>query len=319
MAVACAAACGVPVVLTPLMGERWQHTDDWRARLARRLLGPGAGRSSCGQLRQAVCQATLVLARSSAERAALAAMFPLAPDRLRLLPPALADGWFEADAALFRQRTGMRGEFALMAGPIDARHEQLELAHALREMALPLVVAGTPHTADGAYLQRLREVPGVRVLGELAQALSQPRLRASVAAAASMFIVAGSGAAGHGVGADADADADAIGEEVNALTALAAGTAVVIAPARARDLPDSDYAVKRLHWRDRRRRAVLLGLLEAPPLRERVRALVAGHRWEAMAARLSHCYVDAIALHGPAANPFVGAAGGRQLLDRAAR
>ncbi|MDB5960793.1 MAG: hypothetical protein JWP59_2087 [Massilia sp.] len=299
-----AAACGVPVVLTPLIAASWQRADGVRARIADQLLARLIGcdmQSSYAQMRRALQAATLVVAQSGRERRAIAEAFLGAPARLRVVPAGVDAAWFEADAALLRQRTAIRGEFALMAGPVSPRHDQLGVAWALHEMALPLVVVGSALQRDAAYVQRLRAVPAVSVLGELAD---QPRLKASVFAAASVLIV----------------PPRAENFEADALAALAAGTAVLADPQRAEDLPDGDYGVKRVRWQDSRsRKAAILGLLDAVPIRERVRALVRGHSWDHIAARLVHCYADAITLHGPATNVFVGTAGVRKLLDRAAR
>lgn len=299
-----ASACGVPVVLSPLIAGGWQRADGVRARTADRLLARVIGcdmQSSYAQIREALQLATVVAAQSAAERRAIAEAFLIEPGKLRLVPQGVDQAWFDADGELFRQRTAIRGEFALMAGPVSPRHEQMKVARALYEMALPLVVVGGTLQRDAAYVQQLRAVPGVSVLGELAD---QPRLRASVFAAAGIFIM----------------PALEEGAQTGALAALAAGTPVLADPLHAVDLPDSDYAVRRLRWNDgRRRQAAILGVLEAPPLRERVRALVRERSWDHIAARLVHCYADAITLRGPAVNVFVGTAGVRKLLARAAR
>lgn len=311
-----AAACGLPVVLTPLLGQRWRRADGLCARAAERLLAwlPGAGGQSefgqYGQIRAALRGATLVLAQSAGERDDLAGAFQQRPSHLRLLAAGIDPLYFEADGALFRQCCPLQGEFALMAGPVAAAHGQLEVARGLREMAMPLVVLGSAAAADRAeqaYLAQLRAQPGVVLLGELAE---RPRLRASAFAAASLCIVRGSAASAEATG----------------LAALAAGSPVlwdgtggVRQAMRAGAPRDSDYALRCLDWRDgRARKAAILGLLQAPPRRERVRLLVREHSWEQVALRLGHCYADAIALQGPRQNVFVGTAGVCQLLARAA-
>ncbi|WP_426197475.1 glycosyltransferase [Massilia sp. DWR3-1-1] len=299
-----AAACGVPVVLTPLIAGSWRRADGVRARAADRLLAHLLGRelqTSYAQIGQALRTATLVVAQSSRERRAIIDAFLTPPARVRLVAHGVDQAWFDAEPTVFRQRSAIRGEFALMAGPLSPRHDQLGVARDLQALALPLVVVGSALQRDARYVQQLRALPAVSVLGELH---GQPRLLASVFAAASMLIMPV-----HGEGADA-----------GALAALAAGTAVLADPLAAEDLPDDDYAVKRRRARDwRGRRSAIVGLLEAPPLRERVRALVHAHGWDHIATALLHCYADAIALHGPTSNVFTGAAGGGKLLARAPR
>lgn len=371
-AVACAAACGMPVVLTADLGADWRHADNVGARLADWLLGRAAHSRAHGehaQIGTALRQATLVLAQSREERAAIADAFAVKPSKMRLLAAGIDRGWFEADAALFRQRTGMHGQFALMSGPLGSA-AQCAAACSLGEMALPLVVIGSSTGGDAVGLRQLRAMPGVRVMADLAD---QPRLLASVFAAASMYLLAGAadaggawrrGSAGHAFGgrrasegelrgaggpggglasdsgagrgvratvrptdtsgaacARCNADSDALPSgAAGALAALAAGTAVLCDTSYRLDVADAAYGVKPVRWQDsRRRKAAIIALLEAPPVRERLRALVRGYGWDHVAARLSHCYADAIALHGPAPNVFVGTAGVRQLLTRVAR
>ena len=301
-----AAACGLPVVLTPWLAGGWDRAGGVRARLAERLLGclfgdvAGGVGTSYGQVRAALRRATVVVAASRAERVALAEAFEVAPGRLRLVPPGIEARWFEADAALFRECTGVRGEFALMAGAIDPCNDQLGMARLLAEMALPLVVVGGAATGEAAYLARLSAMPAVHVLGELA---AQPRLRASAFAAANVLIAPPSTADGA--------------QLVSA--ALAAGTAVLTAAAGPDDDADS-YGIVRVRWEDsRQRKAAIVGLLEHPPVRERLRAQVRHLAFDRIAARLIHCYADAFDLHGPVRNVYTGTASVRTLVERAAR
>ncbi len=302
-----AAACGVPVVVTPLVSSAWTASSGRRARFAGRWLSRLAGRdihSGYTRVRCALDCATVVLVQSNAERRAVAAAFLTPPAKLRVLGQGVDQALFAADAALFRQRTGQHGEFALMAGPITPANDHLNVAAALYDMAVPLLVTGPSNPHDEAYRHKLSDAPGVRLLGDLCH---QPQLRASLFAAAS-FLVLPPGAAAcrqstHG-----------------ALEALAAGTAVLADRASAHALPDSDTAVRRLRWHDQRARpAAIVSLLEAPPMRARLRDLVRDHSWDLLASRLLHCYADAIALRGPDPNVYACATTVRKLPDRAPR
>ena len=302
-----AAACGVPVVLTPLVSSAWTDGSGRRARFAERWMSRLSGRdiqSGYSQVRCALDCATVVVLQSNAERRAVATAFLAPPAKLRVLGQGVDHALFAADAALFRQRTAQRGEFALMAGPITPANDHLKVAAALYDMAVPLVVTGPCHPSDAAYLHSLRSAPGVRVLGDLCH---QPQLRASLFAAANFLVLPPATAAcrqsTHG-----------------ALEALAAGTAVLADRASAHALPDSDAAIRRLRWHDSRsRRAAIVSLLEAPPLRERLRDLVRDHSWDLLAGRLLHCYADAITLRGPDPGVYASAPRLRKLLDGAPR
>jgi glycosyltransferase involved in cell wall biosynthesis len=79
--------------------------------------------------------------------------------------------------------------------------------------------------------------------------------------------------------------------------ALAAGTPVVMSDQCALQLPNSEFALKRARWDDSRAlKSALLDLIEAPPERERVRALVRQFTWDSVALQLADCYTDALAL-----------------------
>jgi len=304
-----AAACGVPVVLTPLIAASWRRAEGARARLAGHVLGRLLKRdmqSSYAQQRRALDLATIVVSQSGAERRAIAAAFLTEPAKLRVVAQGVDQAYFDAESALFRQRCGFKGEFALMAGPVSPRHRQLELAHTMHEMALPLLVTGPSAQRDAAYVQQLRAVPGVLVLGDLSD---QPRLRASVFAAANMLVL--------------PPVTEACSETtLGGLQALAAGTAVLAdrAAATAYALPESETGVRLLPWYDsRRRKAAIVALLDNPPLRDRIRGLVRDHVWGQIAARLLHCYADAITLQGSNSSVSAHAAGPRKLPLRVLR
>ena len=62
-------------------------------------------------------------------------------------------------------------------------------------------------------------------------------------------------------------------------------------------LPHSEFALRMVRWDDSRaQKSALLDLLDAPPQRERVRALVRSHTWDSVALQLADCYADAQAL-----------------------
>lgn len=316
-----AAAFAVPVVLTPLIDTGWQRTQGARARLADRLLARLIGnamQSSHSQLRRALDLATVVVAQSGAERRAVAAAFQTNPAKLRVVPQGVDRLFFEADAALFRLRTGIKSEFAAVLAPLSSPYRQLDLARALQEMAVPLVLIGAGSQGDAlghgnaawqddaAYVQQLRAMPGVSLLGDLD---GQPRLRASALAAARMLIMP--------PGAPGCSQAT-----LGALQALAAGTPVLAdhAAASAFALPESEAGVRLLRWNDcRARKSTIVSLLDKPPLRERVRGLVRDHAWDQIAARLLHCYADAMTARGSSTGVYPGPSSVRIPALRAAR
>jgi glycosyltransferase involved in cell wall biosynthesis len=271
----------VPVVLSALVSPGWNRSSGTRARIADRVLGNLTAwdvQTSYAQTRQALHLASLVVALCESEKQAIRNAFLINPAKVRVLPNGIRPHFFEADPALFRSRTAISGQFALMVGAVSPYKNQLGMAQALSEMALPFVVIGEAQERDTDYLRRLRAVPGVICLGSLRQ---QERMLASAYAAATVFVLPSQG--------------EVVPSTV--LEALAAGTPVVMTDACALHLPNSEFALRKARWDDSRaQKGALLDLLEAPPERERVRALVRQFTWDSVALQLADCYADAVAL-----------------------
>jgi glycosyltransferase involved in cell wall biosynthesis len=276
-----AAQLQVPVVLSALVAPGWSRSDGTRARIADRLLGNliGAGvQTSYSQIRHALQLASLVVAQGESERQAIRTAFLINPAKVRVLPNGVSPHFFDADPALFRSRTAIHGQFALMVGPVSPYKNQLGMARVLSEMALPFVVIGEALERDNDYLRQLRAMPGVVCLGALRQ---QQRMLASAYAAATVFVLPSQG----------EPQPQAV------LEALAAGTPVVMTDESALTLPHSEFALRMVRWDDSRaQKSALLELLDEPPQRERVRALVRAYTWDSVALQLADCYADAAAL-----------------------
>ncbi|MDL2356417.1 MAG: glycosyltransferase family 4 protein [Pseudomonadota bacterium] len=271
----------VPVVLSALVAPGWNRSNGTRARIADRLLGNLIAcdmQTSYAQTRHALHLASLIVAQGEAERQAIRSAFLISPAKVRVLPGGISPHFFDADGTLFRARTAIAGQFALMVGAVSPYKNQLGIAQALSEMALPFVVIGEALERDTDYLRQLRAVPGVICMGALHQ---QQRMLASAYAAASVFVMPSQGE----------------GCPLAVLEALAAGTAVMMTADTALVLPNSEFALKKVRWDDSRaQKSALLALLEAPPARERVRALVRPFTWDSVALQLADCYADAIML-----------------------
>jgi glycosyltransferase involved in cell wall biosynthesis len=159
-----------------------------------------------------------------------------------------------------------------MVGQISPSANQLGVARALAELALPLVVIGDANERDALYLRELRSLRTVTCAGPFAH---DDPLLASAYAAASVFVIA----------------RQAARVPMAMAEALAAGTPVV-GPAGL--LPSAALAGGALRHAGCDDPCALQGavsdLLERPPQREALRALVRPFTWQAAARELAQCY-----------------------------
>lgn len=272
-----AAALGVPVVLSPLISPGWDRACGEHARQADHRMGKQTAwsvQSSYAQTRHALQLASRVVALGQSEKTAIEEGFLIDGAKVRVFPNGVSPSVFEADGALFRQRTGMRGSFVLMAGSISPYQNQLGMAQALSSLALPFVLLGETRERDQDYLRQVRAVRGVTCLGGLDH---DSRMLASAYAAAAVVVLPCQGEAC----------------ERTVFDALAAGTPVVVNGASPVELPNSGFALHQVGWHDERaQQAAVMALLANPPAREAVRALVRPFTWERAAAQIAGCYVD---------------------------
>lgn len=247
---------GVPVVLSPVVSPGWDRSSGAAARLGDRRLGTHSAwtaQSGYAQTRRALQVAARVIACGAAEKAAIKAGFLIDPAKIRVYQSGISEQFFNASAALFRQRSGMHGPFVLMAGPLCPYMDQLGMAHALSDLALPFVLVGEARGRDYDYLRAVRAVRGVTLFGPLR---ADSAMLASALAAASVYVLPRHAGAAP----------------LTAHDALACGTPVVFGAAGAA--------------------AAVQTLLEAAPPREQVRALVRSHTWQQVAGDIAACYVE---------------------------
>lgn len=273
--VAAAAEMKLPVLLSARVAPGWTRSNGTRSRVADRVQGNLTDwdfDTGYACIRRSLQLATLIVALAEAEKRAIGAAFLIEPDKVRVIPNAVAAQFFEANPAAFRERTRIAGQFALMVGDVSPYNRQLEVARLLAALALPLVVIGDARERDAGYERELRTVRTVTCLGALSH--DDPVL-ASACAAASVLVVCG--------------QAPAL--PMTALEALAAGTPVVTGAAQPVQLAGSEFAFKQVDPNDRAALAyAVAALMDSPPDRKQVRALAGDCTWDAVAAQLLACY-----------------------------
>jgi len=107
----------------------------WRRRAARWL-----GRSRPYQ--RAVEQAAALVALTENDAAAIAGIFGISRDRIRIVPVAVNSMFFDAKPDLWRSQYGLK-PFALCVGAIQKRKNQLRLVKSCTDAGLAVVLVGS--------------------------------------------------------------------------------------------------------------------------------------------------------------------------------
>lgn len=277
---------GVPAVLSPLVPPSWNRAAALRARIATGLarhLTRGDVQTSFSQIESALHKACLLVALGEPERDAMRGAFRIDADKIRIVPNGIGERFFNADGALFRERFGLHGDFALMVGAVSSYKNQLGVAGVLAAMNLPFAVIGKAEPRDQDYLHKLQSTKGVHYLGALSH--DDPLLAAAYAAA-SLFVLPSKGEV----------------QPLTALEAMASGTPVMLTDQSALDIADSGFALRKVRWDDSAgQHAAITALMAARPARRRVQDLVRHMTWPGVAQQLLSIYQQARRMHADGA------------------
>lgn len=265
----------LPVILSPLVSPAWDHAAGVRARLAESIVGRLTDwnvQTTYGHIRRGLDLANLVIALGEDEKKAIISGFLIEPMKIKIIPNGIGDRFFVADAEFFRSETGIGGDFVLVVGSISPYKNQLAVVRALTDPPFQIVLIGPAGKQDQDYLQELLQDSRVKWLGALEH--GDPLL-ASAFAAASVFALPSKG----------EVFPNAV------LEALAGGTPVVMTSQSALCLPESEFALRKVHWDDQTQlRREIIDLSEQRPPREAVRKLVQSYRWDRIAREIVDCY-----------------------------
>lgn len=126
--------------------------------------------------------ASRLVALTSLERDRLIAYFGVDPARVEIVPNGVADRFFDADPALFRERFGIEDEFVLNCARLSGRKNQLTMIRALKGTGKKMVFIGQQNL-NPEYVARCKAEAGDQGLfvGQIEN--SDPLLPSAYAAA----------------------------------------------------------------------------------------------------------------------------------------
>jgi glycosyltransferase involved in cell wall biosynthesis len=140
------ASSGRPYVVTVLMGS--PRLDPWRLAAWRRRVGSWIGWNRDYHL--AIQGANTLIVLNSRDARALADIFAIPLNRIRVIPVAVSEVFFQTQPDLWRSQYGA-SPFVLCVGAIQRRKNQLLLVNACNELRLPIVLVGGTLPGEDAY------------------------------------------------------------------------------------------------------------------------------------------------------------------------
>lgn len=275
-----ARAKGCAVVVSGLLNRVLVPRNTFALRIVR-LLGRAIARLSRytvttndETVRKSLESAAHVIALSQWERETLSRVYEVPPDRISVIPNAVSAQFHDADAASFRARYGIEGQFVFCPAQISSWKNQKTLVTALAGTGITVVLAGPVAEREQEYLAACLAVPGAKVeyLGNLDRNSAE---FAGGFAAADAVVLPSRSESGPLV----------------AIEALAAGTPAIITSNNGLDMAPDGVCLSTVDPFDAAAlRATVLRVLASPPDSERCKALVAHCSWKQVALRVKHIY-----------------------------
>lgn len=159
-----------PVVLSSVLNPPLTRRQGRIARFCDSLTGRLTGwtfQTTYRQAWRALNLADVVIALGPAERDVIVDGFCISPDKIRIVPNGVASRFFDGDGAVFRDRFGIKGRFALQVSSVSGYKNQLAGIRAARTLGLEYVMIGGCGEREQGYLERCLSTGGgqVRYLG----------------------------------------------------------------------------------------------------------------------------------------------------------
>lgn len=223
-----------------------------------------------------------VIALSEWERRTLDQVYGIPPEKVSLIPNAVSEQFYHAEAQAFLARHPVDGPFVFCPAQISPWKNQQSLVTAMANTGVTVVLAGPVAEREKGYLAACLAVPGakVRYLGNLDRHSAE--FTGAFAAAAAVVLPSKSESG-----------------PLVALEALAAGTPAIVTKNNGLDMVSDGHYFSTVDPFDTAAlRERILAVLAASPNGGRCRQLVANCSWKQVALQIKEIYEQQMRLRG---------------------
>lgn len=158
-----AKAMGIKVALSPIYWSTFQRAffEDANPRkkaeiILRHLAKVALPTMPSARRKMCLC-ADLLLPNSLLEAEQVSRLFSISPKKMQVIPLGVDESFANSQKNIFEEKYGIR-DFALSAGRIEPRKNQLNLIRALKNSGLTLVFIGNPVPEFKEYYQKCRKL-----------------------------------------------------------------------------------------------------------------------------------------------------------------
>jgi len=270
-----------PVVLSSVLFPDVGRWDGVVANFVDRLFGRMTHwewQTTYRQIRTALDEADRVIVLGNAERELVRDVYRTNLAKVRIVPNAVAQPFFDAKPDTFRRHFEITRPFLLCAAFLGEIKNQLALVHAMQGIDIDLVLVGSVEKSQQSYLDRCLAAGNGRVR-HVGYFDHEDPLLPSAFAAAKAFVL----------------PSKAEVSPTAALEALATGTPTVLTKYHSLDIrPDGRALIECDPYRERDIHHAITQVLEAGAPAEECRRLVADCSWEDVVQRTIEVYDECL-------------------------